>query len=79
MKDLTHQMPPGGDVGGEALTDRGQGCNGGFGASRADLKRGHRKLDQPPTFEPIHPQRVRDMDLIDGTGFLNRSTIIDER
>ncbi len=53
----TGVLPPGDDVGGGALPNKGQSLNRGFGASQADLERGYASPPQPETYESPHPQR----------------------
>ena len=52
--------------------------NVGFGATRADLERGHLKVEQPPIHDHPHPQREALYDA-KPRGFVNRSPYSDER
>jgi hypothetical protein len=42
---------------GADLPNRGQSHNTGFGATKADLKRGYIETAQPPVYDDPHPQR----------------------
>ena len=76
----TGVLPPGDDVGGSTLPDRGQRLNRGFGAGKGDLDRGHLAVEQPSTYDDPHPQRRRDIELLtDPPGFVGRSTYSNER
>ena len=75
----TAVKPPGAEVaGGGAMPNRGQRLNPGYGASTADLNRGHLELDQPERYESPHPQRGDPFDDQPG-GFLRRTGFSDER
>lgn len=77
----TGVLPPGGDVGGADLPNRGQSLNRGYGAGDdATRRRGHHTPAQPETFDSPHPQRERGPSKRDlGRGFINRSPFADER
>ncbi len=74
----TGVLPPGGpDAGGPALPNRGQSLNHGYGASHADLVRGHASPAQPPVYERTNPQRERSYDA--EKGFVSRPIVSTER
>lgn len=67
----TGVLPPGDDVmPGQSLPNKGQSLNRGFGATQADLVRGHASPPQPPVYERPNPQRRRSYD--DEKGFVDR-------
>lgn len=55
-----------------------QAGNVGFGATQADLERGHLEIEQPPIYDYPHPQREALYDA-KPRGFVNRSPYSDER
>ncbi len=63
-------LPPGDDVGGAALPNKGQSLNRGYGASQAEMERGHSTAPQPDMYESPKPQR----DFYADEGFVRRPT-----